>query len=287
MQTFLPYPDFTRTAAVLDLRRLGKQRVEALQILRALTFDDYGWRSHPAVTMWVGYTEALVTYGAVMTQRWQESGFGDTVLPQLLEFLNRQPLRTQDELAADDALPPWIGHGDLHRSHQAALVRKDPEHYGPLFPEVDSELPYVWPKSQPPVYGDAPVSAWVVRGSGDDVAAMLTGGFVGVRPVAGEGPEAPAGVGTRNTKRRRQLTAFFETITPGDRVVLPEGDVLHVGTVSSGYEWRGGQPNELCHARDVRWDAKVHRSELERPVHLQDPRIVFALRNEPLLGGAN
>lgn len=56
MQTFLPYSDFRRTARVLDVRRLGKQRVETLQILRALTFDDYGWRNHPAVTMWVGYT---------------------------------------------------------------------------------------------------------------------------------------------------------------------------------------------------------------------------------------
>ena len=87
MQTFLPYSDFRRTASVLDLRRLGKQRVETLQILRALTFDDYGWRSHPAVTMWVGYTPALVTYGVVVTERWCKAGFADTVSPQLLEFL--------------------------------------------------------------------------------------------------------------------------------------------------------------------------------------------------------
>ena len=36
MQTFLPYADFERTAAVLDVRRLGKQRVEVLQICNAL-----------------------------------------------------------------------------------------------------------------------------------------------------------------------------------------------------------------------------------------------------------
>ena len=34
MQTFLPYPDFARSAAVLDRQRLGKQRVEVLQILK-------------------------------------------------------------------------------------------------------------------------------------------------------------------------------------------------------------------------------------------------------------
>ena len=37
MQTFLPYPDFVQTAGVLDARRLGKQRVETIQVMRALT----------------------------------------------------------------------------------------------------------------------------------------------------------------------------------------------------------------------------------------------------------
>jgi hypothetical protein len=40
VQTFLPYPDFAASAAsaaALDSKRLGKQRVEALQVLRALT----------------------------------------------------------------------------------------------------------------------------------------------------------------------------------------------------------------------------------------------------------
>jgi len=43
MQTFLPFPDFQQSAAVLDRARLGKQRVEALQTLRALVIPEYGW----------------------------------------------------------------------------------------------------------------------------------------------------------------------------------------------------------------------------------------------------
>jgi hypothetical protein len=35
VQTFLPYADFAESARVLDRARLGKQRVEALQVLRA------------------------------------------------------------------------------------------------------------------------------------------------------------------------------------------------------------------------------------------------------------
>lgn len=35
MTTFLPYADFTETAKVLDRARLGKQRVETLQIVQS------------------------------------------------------------------------------------------------------------------------------------------------------------------------------------------------------------------------------------------------------------
>lgn len=52
MQTFLPSPNFTQSAQFLDPQRLGKQRVEALQILTALTNPAYGWQHHPAVQMW-------------------------------------------------------------------------------------------------------------------------------------------------------------------------------------------------------------------------------------------
>lgn len=62
MQTFLPCPDFGRTAACRDARRLGKQRVEALQMLNALGDSAHRWRNHPAVRMWSGYEPALRLY---------------------------------------------------------------------------------------------------------------------------------------------------------------------------------------------------------------------------------
>ena len=36
MQTFLPYESFRKSAEVLDWRRLGKQRVEGMQIINAI-----------------------------------------------------------------------------------------------------------------------------------------------------------------------------------------------------------------------------------------------------------
>ena len=47
MQTFLPVADFEDGARFLDSPRLGKQRVETLQILRALELPDYGWATLP------------------------------------------------------------------------------------------------------------------------------------------------------------------------------------------------------------------------------------------------
>jgi hypothetical protein len=148
MQTFLPYADFERTARVLDLKRLGKQRVECIQVVRGLTRSNYGWRHHPAVRMWKGYEEALGRYGFTVCEVWLERGFGDTCAATIgvdLREAGVVTVRSQAELDAADALPPWLGDPDFHRSHQSALVRKDPEFYGPIFPDVPDDLEYVWP----------------------------------------------------------------------------------------------------------------------------------------------
>ncbi|MGV9558280.1 MSMEG_6728 family protein [Streptomyces sp. NPDC003401] len=151
MQTFLPHPDFTATAAVLDPRRLGKQRVETLQVLRGLTVPGYGWRHHPAVRMWTGYEEALVRYGLEICGTWTAAGRADTCAVSLTAGLTDSRgdtgVRTQRELADAGELPPWLGDPEFHRSHRSALVRKDPDFYGRLFPDVPDDLPYVWPAS--------------------------------------------------------------------------------------------------------------------------------------------
>ena len=78
MQTFLPFPDFVPSARALDQKRLGKQRVETIQVLRGLIQPGYGWRHHPAVKMWTGYEEALVRYGLDMCGVWVATGRADT-----------------------------------------------------------------------------------------------------------------------------------------------------------------------------------------------------------------
>ena len=55
MQTFLPRESFIESNQSLDYRRLGKQRVEAKQILNVLLnrTETKGWRNHPITKMWV------------------------------------------------------------------------------------------------------------------------------------------------------------------------------------------------------------------------------------------
>lgn len=152
MQTFLPFPSFAASAEALDVRRLGKQRVEAVQVLRGLIVPGYGWRRHPAVRMWSGYEEALVRYGLEVCGAWTAEGRADTCADTLVRDFGDwrpggPPPRTQEQLAAAGDLPPWLGRADFHRSHRSALLRKDPAYYGERFPDVPDDLPYVWPRS--------------------------------------------------------------------------------------------------------------------------------------------
>jgi hypothetical protein len=149
VQTFLPYAEFERSARSLDPKRLGKQRVECLQVARGLTVPGYGWRHHPAVKMWAGRLESLGRYALTCCEVWVETGRADTCATTLVTDLRAagvERIRTQPELARAGALPRWLGDPAFHRSHQSSLVRKDPGHYGPLFPGVPDDLPHVWPE---------------------------------------------------------------------------------------------------------------------------------------------
>ena len=98
--------------------------------------------------MWRGYEEALGRYGLTNVEVWKEMGFADTCADTMradLTAVGISHIRTVRELAAAGALPPWLGSEAFHRSHRTALLRKDPEHYRPLFGDVPDDLECVWP----------------------------------------------------------------------------------------------------------------------------------------------
>ena len=159
MQTFLPFPDFFASASVLDRQRLGKQRVETMQLLRLVTTPKEllrGWKNHPARRMWCGFPEALGFYGVVMIRRWLSFGYRDTCREKILSMLGEHGYsgsekkleeRYEAALAGTDRafLPPWFGDEAFHRSHRSNLLRKEPQWYGQFGWTEPADLAYEWP----------------------------------------------------------------------------------------------------------------------------------------------
>jgi hypothetical protein len=144
VQTFLPYADFAASVHVLDNKRLGKQRVEVKQLLIALGCSvgdnpgnlDSSWAHHPCTEMWRGHEWALAQYGAAACGEWIRRGYKDSLQFQFSRVIG---------MFKTHAMPEWLGWSTFHISHQSNLVRKDKEFYGPLFPGVPDNLPYIWP----------------------------------------------------------------------------------------------------------------------------------------------
>ena len=300
MQTFLPVADFAESARLLDSPRLGKQRVETLQILRALELPDYGWASHPVVLMWRGRTPALVAYGVAMARIWRERGFADSTEAQIGEFAPQVVGVPQDELAAAGLLPSWLGDEALHRSHRSNLIAKEPDFYRSRFaerfgPEPD-DLPYVWPGADDvaPAPEPAGTRVWVVRPrSHNELGACLAAGVVGLGTQSGIDVDATGLTaaelrvlskelsGRRPAKDLRQLSTFLDDIAPGDPVALPveHGAGLLLGEVVGGYLFQGREL--LPHRRPARWDRVVPRAAARPPATLQDPRALFRVTIDP------
>lgn len=135
MQTFLPYPNLTQSLQCLDYRRLGKQRLEVLQLLRALHGETRGWVNHPATRMWRGHEQALVAYGVIACGLWVARGYKDTCLEKIMVY---------DKPGVPYTYPKWFG-GILHATHRAALLHKMPEHYSQFGWNEQPKLDYYWP----------------------------------------------------------------------------------------------------------------------------------------------
>lgn len=133
MQTFLPVESFREGIRMLDNKRLGKQRVECLQIWNALNGKSKGWRHHPATLMWSGNEGWLLIYWSQCVYEWISRGFKNSI---------QVPVRTD---FSSEKYPSWLGNEKFHASHRSNLLRKDPVHYGQFGWKEGPDLPYYWP----------------------------------------------------------------------------------------------------------------------------------------------
>ena len=174
MQTFLPHNDLAESASVLDNLRLGKQRVECLQILKALSFGPFQkrdglkwvkcsveqyqpfdhlcrktpWYNHPATQMWKGYERFLQHhYYAHIVSEWIARGYADASYATSSQYVN-----LWNNLNA----PWWLGYEPFHAAHRAILLAKNPKHYKqfgwteqPAKQDSKGSYPYIWPTKLP------------------------------------------------------------------------------------------------------------------------------------------
>lgn len=136
MQTFVPEATPEEIAVTLDRQRLGKQRVEVLQILRAITGGSHGWRNHPATVMWADNPGGLAHYGVTLCRHWVGLGYKDTCLDKISSIVTPDP----------EDMPWWWANELVMLSHRSNLVRKAPEFYAGMWPDVPRNLPYMWPR---------------------------------------------------------------------------------------------------------------------------------------------
>lgn len=144
MITFLPDPSFSMSAAFLDNKRLWKQVLEADQIYRIIGGEVSHHAQHPAVLMWEGYEEALLQYRDHVMYEWMERRLSS---PPSIRLYQMQGIKS----------PPWLGDDRIHKSHQAALLAKNFDHYRKFgwhqegvepMDLTKKPLPYFWPTKQ-------------------------------------------------------------------------------------------------------------------------------------------
>jgi hypothetical protein len=133
MQTFLPYSDFRKSLECLDYKRLGKQRVEAFQILNIILnrTKKKGWRNHPTIRMWKKYPNSLKLYLNLAIKEWIRRG-----------YKNNMKL---EKIKGRIIMPLWIRNEKFHSSHRSNLLRKNKKYYSKFKWKEKSNSPYVWP----------------------------------------------------------------------------------------------------------------------------------------------
>lgn len=302
MQTYLPYPDFHQSAAALDTTRLGKQRVEALQTLRALVIPEYGRQSHPVIRMWMGYVPALTLYALAMADEWIARGNPDNTRDSIKEFA---PQAAHPDYADKIPMPPWLGDPDFHLSQRSKLLQKDPQFYGKAFAGTPTDLEFLWPEPHHEFLPEDPEDdfVWVLRAPLADVdpekidkvgmpmpgkakpataEGTAADGYEFVyadekarRPAAKGAKKAPKKLVKKPTRNRQRQDEAFRTLPGNTTVLIPidGGARFALGKIQ-------GRPITLDDGRfgrDFELTRIMDRSEFDYPALLQDPRVFFPI----------
>lgn len=150
--TWLPLPSFKDSVQALSDEHLGLQRIHVLEIMEyfhdvevsqlSSDYQKHDLYEHPVTAMWHGYDLQLIEYGLEACEEWAtRKGRRDPFYEKLANHL--------EWATHEDAImhkPNWFGDVDFHLSHQAALLKRDRDHYKSYF-MADTERALIWPES--------------------------------------------------------------------------------------------------------------------------------------------
>ena len=112
MNTFLAYPNYRKSAQVIDSSRLGNQAYRECK-----TLINGGWEYHPVAKMWKGYEYSLAQYALACFDVLRNER--DKHYPEHIKFfegcLKKFP---------DNGKPKWLGYKPFHDSHKSKLLFK-------------------------------------------------------------------------------------------------------------------------------------------------------------------
>lgn len=115
----MPFADFEKTFYILDYKRLGKQRQETLQILKAMLGIVKHYKSQSAARAWKGCERGLCEYGIKCCNMWRRRGYQDNT-QVIFEEILKEHLKDRSIV-----YPRWIGYEPFHSNQRAILLGKN------------------------------------------------------------------------------------------------------------------------------------------------------------------
>lgn len=133
MQTFLPHASYYDTFKCLDRQRLGKQRVEATQILRSITIKKYKRNMGWVQRLWEGHTKALKIYITMCIEEWVLRGYVNNM--ETFHYPANSLV----------TMPWWWNLKEFHSTHRQTLLAKYYTHYKQFGWSEKPKYEYWWP----------------------------------------------------------------------------------------------------------------------------------------------
>ena len=153
----MPYTKYHKVAKILDYRRLGKQRVEGMQIYNILSGKQKtnGYRNHPINKMWKGYEASLAEYTNAMITEWISRGYKNTmeyikccdylIISEGNNLFHYIPSGNFPPIPYEHSKPSWVYDRKVRISHQSNLLRKDWDYYSKQFgTHIGTNHSYIW-----------------------------------------------------------------------------------------------------------------------------------------------